>query len=77
MHIINEPIKAGWHGNELYLEVHPILAEYKKSEDERKVHLVDVLEDALRVHQADINWDKVQRLMDQQTGVPGVVGRAI
>ncbi len=74
VHIINEPIKAGWNGNELYLEVHPTLEEYVMTPEQSKVSLVNILEREIQGRRANIDWNLVHKMMIQQTGVPQVIG---
>lgn len=67
--IVHDPIKLGWRNDELYLEVHPTLEEHPISDHERKVQLIDKMEQAIGDKQAYINWDLVHNMMVAQTGV--------
>lgn len=73
--LINEPIKAGWKGNNLYLEVHPLLAEYPMSEDARQAMAKDVINAAIGGKNVQIDSTKVSDLMRLQNGVAGVISK--
>lgn len=75
VHIIDEPIKAGWRGDHLYLEVHPILEEHPQTPQELRIHLVNVIERATQRQRVDIDWNVVKRLVEEANGVPEPVGR--
>ncbi|HLF66871.1 MAG TPA: L,D-transpeptidase family protein [Gammaproteobacteria bacterium] len=67
--LINEPVKAGWRGNELYLVVHPLLHEYPMSHDQLKALVTDKINYALNGKQVNVNWDLVETMIKQQTGI--------
>lgn len=73
--IINEPIKLGWRDQALYLEVHPSLKEWELNTNQRKVLLVDKIDEALAGKHAHINWDLVNSMMHEQSGVPQVISK--
>ena len=67
--IINEPVKAGWSGDRLYLEVHPPLEEMESD----SVNVQRVIGEAMMRRPEtiiDIDWEKVQALTAQQCGIP-------
>ena len=72
--IINEPIKAGWRGNDLYLQVFPLLYEYPLSESDRQAKAQNVISRASGASQVNINWDAVAQAMHEQSGIPKVIG---
>lgn len=71
--LINEPIKAGWKGNKLYLEVHPLLAEYSMAEDARQAMAKDKINAALAGKNVQVDWGKVAQMMKVQNGVVDVI----
>ncbi|MFA6037707.1 MAG: L,D-transpeptidase family protein [Legionellales bacterium] len=73
--LINEPIKAGWKGNKLYLEVHPLLAEYPMSEDARQAMAKDKINAALAVRSTQVDWSKVDQVMRAQNGVVEMISK--
>lgn len=74
--IINQPVKVGWHGDELYLEVHTPLVE--------DAQLADSLEDIAfgRVHAAigsravSLDTRAIREVASRRDGVPTVVAVA-
>ena len=70
--IINQPVKAGWYGGKLYLEVHPPLEEhYDKGALVEEVMLA--LDDATARRPIELNNIVIDREVNQQTGLPTVI----
>ena len=70
--IINQPVKAGWYGGKLYLEVHPPLEEhYDRGALVEEVMLA--LDDATERRPAELDNAAINREEDQQTGLPTVI----
>lgn len=73
--IINQRYKAGWHQGNLYLEVHPPLEGPHAEEERGKTPMVEALTSATKaVPSYPINWDRVDELDLESTGIPGPVG---
>jgi len=73
--IVNQPIKFGWDGDMLLLEVHPAL----DSTDATAASMTAVTEAyvrATRERDAIIDWDTVVEVYRARSGVPVQVGRA-
>ena len=67
--IINEPVKAGWLGDRLFLEVHPPLEE----QDGATVEVKKIIGEAMIRRPEtiiDVDWEKVDRLMESRNGIP-------
>jgi len=75
--IINQPYKAGWRNNKLYLEVHPPLEEdaKKPGTTQNLTPVVKVITDARGDIPAVVDWEKVQQVARQQRGIPVAVGK--
>ncbi|HLF66612.1 MAG TPA: L,D-transpeptidase family protein [Gammaproteobacteria bacterium] len=73
VYILNDPIKMGWKGDELYLEVHPSLSSHPLTVEQRKVLLVDKLHTALQDKNATVNWSLVYKVVQQQSGVATLI----
>ena len=70
--IVNEPAKAGWKQDQLYLEVHRQLEE----DSAAPIDLEGVIANALsrRPEQVvKIDWGKVQQVASRQSGVPEII----
>lgn len=75
--IINEPYKVGWEDNRLYLEIHPLLEGTPATVQQNRTPLVQTLI-AATAERADypIDWQAVQEIEKQQSGIPMPVGPA-
>ena len=73
--IINQRYKAGWSQGTLYLEVHPPLEGPHAEAERGKTPMVEALTSATKaVPNYPINWDRVDELDLESTGIPGPVG---
>jgi L,D-transpeptidase ErfK/SrfK len=73
--IVNQPSKLGWSGNDLFLEVHPSLA---KGDETAERSLTEITEAYVKVTQdqpAEIDWELVNEVFQNQSGIPVKVGR--
>jgi len=72
--IINEPVKAGWVGDQLFLEVHSPL-----EEDVAVAPDIDAIINAAlsrRPNQElEIDWEKVRQVVELESGVPEPISR--
>ncbi|MEM8983096.1 MAG: L,D-transpeptidase family protein [Pseudomonadota bacterium] len=86
--IVNQPVKAGWSGGRLLLEVHPVLASNagagEDAASESSAPPADLLTEATRAivavtteRLADVDWDRVETIVANADGVPSVVGREV
>lgn len=72
VHIVNEPVKAGWSGDTLYLEAHPVLEELQ--EPNNLTPAVRAVVAATAVRMARVDWDAVHQVAMARTGIPEPVG---
>ncbi len=75
--IVNQPYKLGWQGDELLLEVHPPLSEDSEQAAAGLTAITALYIGATRDRQAEIDWDLVERVHAERTGIPVAVGRAV
>jgi L,D-transpeptidase ErfK/SrfK len=74
--VVHEPVKTGWVGGELYLEVHPdkdralALDESGKLERDPARDLREVVEAAAGADIARVDWTRVERVSLFSAGVP-------
>ncbi len=71
--IVDQPVKAGWDGVTLYLEVHPPLAE--SGSDAGVTAAVRAVIAATKSRNASIDWDTVAQTARERSGVPVPVSR--
>ncbi|MFN2348396.1 MAG: L,D-transpeptidase family protein [Thioalkalivibrio sp.] len=74
VHIVNESVKAGWVGNKLFLEAHPVLEELQ--EPNNLTPAVRAVVMATGARPAQIDWAEVTRIANARTGIPEAVGIA-
>ncbi|MEW8625217.1 MAG: L,D-transpeptidase family protein [Candidatus Thiodiazotropha sp.] len=68
--IIDKPYKAGWLDGELYVQVHPPLAEYVEERGHNQTELVDAVISKLMEDNRRPDWKQLQNYAEQKTGLP-------
>lgn len=77
VYIVDQPIKAGWADNKLYLESHVAVQENPDSHAGNvRPDVAKVIEAMLKDHPADVNWNKALAIAREEQGLPQVVGQA-
>jgi len=71
--IINQPYKAGWLGNKLYLEAHMPLFEQRIEMGDDMKPALDVVSKAAKNRKTVINWQKVYKIAKEHLTVPRAV----
>ena len=72
--IMNEPIKLGWHNNDVYIEVHKPLYEDGINPLEDKNMIREKINYFSRAHPFMINWISVFQAVKNQQGIPIKIG---
>jgi L,D-transpeptidase ErfK/SrfK len=73
VNIINQPVKAGWHGGKLYIEVHPPLPEYPNDRGAMVEAAMLALNDATAQRGARLDSAAIEAELDRRTGLPQVI----
>jgi L,D-transpeptidase ErfK/SrfK len=73
VHIIDQPVKAGWHEGVLYLEVHPPLEDQPSQSGVTAA--VRAVIAATGSRNAQVDWDAVERAVHERRGVPVAISR--
>jgi len=73
--IVDQPVKLGWFGDSLFIEVHPPLEE-NVSKGELREQALALVDAEHLANPLVIDWDAVLQAIEAQTGVPMEVGRA-
>lgn len=69
--IINQPYKAGWLDNKLYLEAHlPLLEQRLEAVSGDMSQVIRVIDAASSAHRANINWKKAFKIAKEHLCVP-------
>jgi L,D-transpeptidase ErfK/SrfK len=72
--IVNEPIKFGWVGDELYLEIHPHLEGDELARDRGISEVREALARITALRPAEVDWGVIEEVHRAQLGVPVRVG---
>ena len=75
--IINQPLKFGWRGDDLFLEVHPQLEENDENGSSDMTLVTREYVKATGENAADVDWELIARVYKAHTGVPVRVGSRI
>ena len=70
VHIINQPIKAGWHNGSLYIEVHPDLEDAQRSFQERMDVALSLIEQAKGNELISISGSALRQALIDSNGIP-------
>lgn len=76
VYIVNQPYKAGWHKEKLYLEVHPPLDQGEKTVNQSRdlTPVVKTLVEAMQGHTDGIlDWKQIMQLINTPNGTPELV----
>jgi L,D-transpeptidase ErfK/SrfK len=73
VHIVNQPVKAGWYGGKLYLEVHPPLEEYPNDRSAMVREVMLALDDAMAKRSVKLDNELIDAALERQTGLPLVI----
>jgi len=71
--IVNQPVKAGWYGGKLYIEIHPPLEEYPNDRGAMVQEVQLALNNAMSKRSGQVNNAEVQQELDRQTGMPVLI----
>lgn len=71
--IINQPAKVGWHGGDLYLEVHPPLEEDEEGRQALYETVMSALDEESLRRQVDVDHEAVTRALATASGMPVVI----
>jgi L,D-transpeptidase ErfK/SrfK len=74
--IVDEPVLAGWHDGELYLEVHQPLDEDERDLAEEAVRVIAAALERAGVAGFELDSAAIARIVDEQRGIPFPVGVA-
>jgi L,D-transpeptidase ErfK/SrfK len=74
--IVNQPIKLGWLGDALYLEVHPALDGDTVTEEQGMTRITEVYVQATQGRAAQVDWSLVEEAYRAKLGIPVRIGSA-
>ncbi len=68
--IVHQPLKAGFVGEQLYMEVHPPLSGQEDTEAGNLTNITRVLVTATQARNTPIDWSAAERIFKKASGVP-------
>lgn len=78
--VVDQPIKAGWIGDRMYIEVHPTQEQNLRIEDIGSLSSYEITRDDIRMinakagpHKDKIDWEKVRAAVKAHSGIPTMV----
>ena len=74
--LINQPVKLGWSGNSLMLEVYPPLGEDETARERGMTYITERYVELTSDRPADVDWGLVDRTYREERGIPVAIGRA-
>ena len=82
--VVDQPVKAGWIGDKLYVEAHPTMAQANRMEEEGGRPGYEIREDdmgrimrAAGPHAASLDWPLIRKVVRERKGYPIAVGAKI
>ncbi len=80
--VVYHPIKAGWLGNNLYLEVHKGIDYYenienKKNKELSNFELEKILDEVIKEFPVFLDEDMLQKVLEEHLGIPKIVGHRL
>jgi L,D-transpeptidase ErfK/SrfK len=75
--IVDQPIKIGWLGNDLYLESHLPLQDDDRDSTALKAETKALIEKVIAKRPATIDWDAANRAEDEERGYPVKIGTGL
>jgi L,D-transpeptidase ErfK/SrfK len=70
VHLVNQPVKLGWQGDRLFIEVHPPLEEDETAQQDLLRYALEKVYQVLEKEPAKLEGGKLRQALDQATGVP-------
>jgi L,D-transpeptidase ErfK/SrfK len=74
--VINDPYKAGWLKNKVYLESHTPLEEQQDIYEKDLSPMTFDIQAIIANRPANIDWDKAKSIAENQNGIAQIVGQA-
>ena len=76
--LVDQRVKAGWLGDELYLEVHP---NPDLPEEDARPNMTDAVRAIIKAtpegQQPPVDWKLVEAALDKANGIPALVGKRV
>lgn len=70
VHIVNQPVKLGWYGETLYIEVHPPLEEDQEARNDLTRFALEKIYAVLETHPRRLDGAAVRKAVENASGLP-------
>lgn len=70
VNIVHQPYLTAWQDSVLYLEANEPLQKWEKNKSQLKKQLFKNLKKISQTHQVDIDWERVETIIQQANGIP-------
>jgi L,D-transpeptidase ErfK/SrfK len=74
--LVNQPVKLGWEGDDLYMEVHQPLDEDRMSESELLRTAMELIDKQIATRGVTLNGAAVREAVEKPTGIPVLISKA-
>ncbi len=72
--LVNQPVKFGWHGEHLYIEIHPPMEEDHVEDDELLEQAIELVKEKLKDSPSvAIKWSLLKKAVELRNGIPQVI----
>ena len=75
VNIVDQPVKVGWLGDTLFMEVHPPLEEDPVGDEELRRLALELVEEADRQRPVELLGRELLRVLSEKRGVPEAISR--
>lgn len=72
--VVNNPIKVGWQGGQLFVEAHKPLEELGGYQQSDTIELVNVVHEATKNSPVKVQWSRAYEALKLKNGLPTVIG---
>ncbi|QGP54374.1 putative L,D-transpeptidase YnhG precursor [Piscirickettsia salmonis] len=73
VYIVNQAYKIGQKDNQLFLEIHKPLYEFKATQNKLNQQVIYALLKYNQSQQYQLNWDKITKAINEQRGIPTLI----
>ena len=74
--LVNQPIKVGWYGGQLYIEIHPPMEEDKVSDETLLEQALELVRAKVGDHpEIAVRWSLLREAVASKNGMPQIISR--
>ena len=74
--LVNQPIKVGWFGGQLYIEIHPPMVEDEVSDEQMLEQALKLVREKVADHpELAVRWSLLRKAVGAKNGIPQIISR--